>query len=102
MGKGIAYCAMLVALAGCQSAPVVRVPVEVTRTVYVPIDPALTADCPIPGPGTVKLPDRCQAGTGCEVLAVASARKAALKACNGKLRAIRGIEGTPTDDGAPR
>jgi len=57
-------------------------PVIVTRVVYVPVDGALTAPLPI------------AEGSLAECPRVASERRAALMACNARLDAIRGIEGT--------
>lgn len=65
---------------------VVREPVVIERIVYVPVDAALTRDCPVAEPRN---------NSGKELLRVARARKAALAACNADKRAIRGIQGSP-------
>lgn len=79
----VAALAAAVMLAGCQTKgpvvpKIVRVPVEV----IVPVPAALTEPCD-------EVPVRAQ--TIEEAVRVANARLASLKACNGKLREIRGL-----------
>lgn len=85
-GMALVGLAVLV-LAGCQSTQpvVIERPTVVTRVVYVPIDPALTAHGDMPEP---------RSDTGREVLRVAQARKAELSLCYGKLDAIGTVQGT--------
>ena len=63
----------------------VQVPVEVTRTVYVPIDAGLTEPHAIAKPRN---------DSGGECLRVARDRKAELQACNADKAAIRSVQGT--------
>lgn len=57
------------------------------RRFYVPIDAALTGDCPVEPSGVMS-----------DAPNVAAKRKAALEECTGRMRAIRDIEGTLTED----
>ena len=79
---------LIMALGACQSAPVIRKPVTIEKRVYVRVSPDLTAACPIAMPRNA---------SGAELLRVARDRRAALEACNAKLRQIGQIEGTPAD-----
>lgn len=83
--------AMLSILAGCQSAPViVHEPVTVEHYVFVPIDKALTAPCPVAMP---------RDNSVAEVLRVARERRASLEGCaNPKLSAIGALQGSPVKD----
>lgn len=78
--------AAVLALAGCQSAPVQpqlpkTVYVEVDR--FVPLDPSLLQDCPIAEP---------QSRLVSEAVHVANARKLALQQCNADKAAIRAAQ----------
>lgn len=87
MGR-MALALVIATLAGCASTrPVVRVPETVRVPVYVQIDPALTAPCPIAQPrdATVR-----------EALRVARERRRALEECSARMAQIRAIQGTPT------
>ncbi len=78
-------------LAGCTPGgvkpdlPAATLPVETetVRQVFVPIKPELTVDCAIAD------------GPVSAVIEVARQRKESLQACNGRLRQIRAIQGTP-------
>lgn len=76
----------LLAAGSCTKRDVVidtRPPVTITQRIFVPVDPKLTAPCAI------------AEGTLAQVIDVARARKASLEECNGKLKAISGLQGTP-------
>lgn len=75
---------LMLALAGCKTAPTVQVPevVRVTVREYVPVPDELTRPCPIEQP---------KAQTYGEAIRLANVRKAALVACNGQLDAIRSL-----------
>ncbi len=81
----------MTSLAGCAAKPVViEKPVVVTRTVYVPIDAALTAHGDVPMPRT---------DTGREVLRVARTRRTALEQCHAQLDEIGSVQGTEKKGG---
>lgn len=78
----IAIAALL--LAGCQQRIVKEyVPVEVVRTVYVPVEPGLTNPHPIAEGPISACPD------------VARLRKRELEACNADKASIRSIQNKP-------
>ena len=79
---------LILGLVACQSAPVIREPVTIEKRVYVRVSPALTAACPVAMPRNA---------SGAELLRVARDRRAALEACNAKLRQIAEIEGKPAN-----
>lgn len=86
---------LVLALAGCTSAPPKTVVLTVNKDVYVPVPKALTAHCPIEEPNNYTVP---------EVVRVARVRKAALQKCNADKDAIRAIQGTdvPENQEDPR
>lgn len=84
-GKVLLLAAVLPLLSGCPWNTVVREPVEVVHTVYVPIPKSLTRHCPI---------DKGRNASGKELLRVARSRRASLEGCNGQLDAIDRIQGT--------
>lgn len=78
---------------GCSSnpvKPVVTKPevVEVTKQVYVRIDPDLTKPVPDPAPGPMKTGEQLKNGY--------DDRGSALQQCNGKLSDIGSVQGTAT------
>jgi hypothetical protein len=75
----------LILLCGCMRTITVREPVEVTKYVYVRIDPALTAPCPVAKPRN--------RGVG-ESLRVNRERRKVLEDCDARMSKIRAIEGT--------
>lgn len=85
--RAVIVLALVLLGTGCAGGRVViRDPVEVTRNVYVRIDPALTEQCPVAKPRN---------DTVGELLRVARERRKALEVCNARMAKIRAIEGTP-------
>ena len=77
---------LILALAGCKSAPPKVEVVEVPGpTRYVTIPDVLTRPCPI---------EQKANNSPLEAVRVAKARKDALQTCNRQLEAIRAVEGT--------
>ena len=100
--------AIVLMLAGCAAAPPKTSVLTVERKIYVPIPPALTADCPIADPTDVPLPNIAQLIAGgmsdneaywyaqfTRAAAVARQRKGSLQHCNADKAAIRSVQGTP-------
>jgi hypothetical protein len=94
MRRIVAIAAMTASLAGCpMDRVVIHDPVPVTHYVYVPVDKALTAPCPIAMPRN---------NGGKELLRVSRDRRASLEGCaNARLKAISRIQGTPTETAKP-
>lgn len=95
MRRIVAIVALTVSLTGCpfSNPAVIRQPVEVTRYVYVGIDKALTAPCPVAMPRN---------NGGKELLRVSRERRQALEGCaNAQLKAISRVQGTPVEPVKP-
>lgn len=79
---------ILLALAGCKSAPEVRpfvapTIIEVPVTKYVPLPEELTQPCPVPA---------IKGRTVGDVVEASNARKVALDRCNAQVKAIRELQ----------
>lgn len=84
--RRLCYGAVLVAaLASCATVPQAPKTITVETVRYVPIDAALSADCPIP---------EFTGKTFGDGIEYALTLKGALISCNGKLAAIRAVQGT--------
>lgn len=86
--KAAPFALILLALAGCKSAPEARpfvapTIVEVPVTEYVPLPEELTRPCPVPA---------IKGRTVGDVVEASNARKIALDRCNAQLRAIREVQ----------